>query len=400
MASAPPIWAQVHTVDADGTTNFLDDVTFTGKMTDLAGPMGLGTAANTNVPLTLANFSGGLTALNILSTKRAMSIVQSTDWSNLSDGSFYDTIDITHKSAGDAIFIAHIGGLKPAGSVVSGADAAVNVLIPAYRDALGDGRTGGTVINNFTGQHGYVVDYQSVVSGTAMSIAYAGSDEAIFINSQPTGTPVGNGLAVWLVHYGTNDCIKIDHHEGTGGTTFQLTRYDNASGSSQWIRLKLTGEANQRFSMTYNGVMQWSQDGTAAPDAFLKYGTSAKQLTIQNELKIQQGSGSSASRTLSLFTTGDAQIAFQITGVGKLQWGDRTAALDTNLYRNGVNTLKTDGLLQVGALLQTVASASGSAGLNLPHGAAPSAPVDGDIWTTTAGVFARVNGVTKTFTLT
>lgn len=28
------------------------------------------------------------------------------------------------------------------------------------------------------------------------------------------------------------------------------------------------------------------------------------------------------------------------------------------------------------------------------HGVAPSAPVDGDIWTTTAGLYVRVNGVT------
>ncbi|MES2531974.1 MAG: hypothetical protein V4636_13130 [Pseudomonadota bacterium] len=30
----------------------------------------------------------------------------------------------------------------------------------------------------------------------------------------------------------------------------------------------------------------------------------------------------------------------------------------------------------------------------LPHGAAPGAPVDGDMWTTTAGLFVRINGVT------
>jgi len=42
----------------------------------------------------------------------------------------------------------------------------------------------------------------------------------------------------------------------------------------------------------------------------------------------------------------------------------------------------------------TLASAVGTAGFNLPHGAAPTAPVNGDLWTTTAGVFARINGAT------
>lgn len=46
--------------------------------------------------------------------------------------------------------------------------------------------------------------------------------------------------------------------------------------------------------------------------------------------------------------------------------------------------------------LITVASATGSAGLNLPHGAAPTSPVNGDMWTTTGGMFLRLNGGTQT----
>lgn len=42
----------------------------------------------------------------------------------------------------------------------------------------------------------------------------------------------------------------------------------------------------------------------------------------------------------------------------------------------------------------TAASNVTNAGLNLPHGAAPAAPVNGDMWTTTLGAFARINGVT------
>lgn len=42
----------------------------------------------------------------------------------------------------------------------------------------------------------------------------------------------------------------------------------------------------------------------------------------------------------------------------------------------------------------TVASASGGAGINLPHGSAPTSPTNGDIWTTTSGLYARINGTT------
>ena len=45
-------------------------------------------------------------------------------------------------------------------------------------------------------------------------------------------------------------------------------------------------------------------------------------------------------------------------------------------------------------LLTTLASATGSAGLNLPQGTAPTSPNNGDVWTTSTGVYARVNGAT------
>lgn len=37
---------------------------------------------------------------------------------------------------------------------------------------------------------------------------------------------------------------------------------------------------------------------------------------------------------------------------------------------------------------------TGIASLRIPHGAAPTTPVNGDIWTTTGGLFVRINGVT------
>lgn len=45
-------------------------------------------------------------------------------------------------------------------------------------------------------------------------------------------------------------------------------------------------------------------------------------------------------------------------------------------------------------LFTTKASATGSSGLNIPHGAAPTSPVNGDFWSTTSGFFGRVNGST------
>jgi hypothetical protein len=48
--------------------------------------------------------------------------------------------------------------------------------------------------------------------------------------------------------------------------------------------------------------------------------------------------------------------------------------------------------------LTTAASIAGAAGLNLPPGTAPSIPANGDMWTTSANLFARVNGITYNLT--
>jgi hypothetical protein len=46
--------------------------------------------------------------------------------------------------------------------------------------------------------------------------------------------------------------------------------------------------------------------------------------------------------------------------------------------------------------VSTIASASANAGFSIAHGVAPTSPVNGDIWTTTTGVFARINSTTQT----
>ncbi len=47
------------------------------------------------------------------------------------------------------------------------------------------------------------------------------------------------------------------------------------------------------------------------------------------------------------------------------------------------------------AILITDASDTAAAGLRLPHGADPTSPVNGDLWTTTGSAFVRINGVTQ-----
>jgi hypothetical protein len=87
-----------------------------------------------------------------------------------------------------------------------------------------------------------------------------------------------------------------------------------------------------------------------------------------------------------------------------------TAAVDTNTtqlattayvinqgYLKSATASSTYLALSGGTLtgkVNTAASAAGGAGFNLPHGTAPTSPTNGDVWTTTAGMYMRVNGTT------
>ncbi len=57
-------------------------------------------------------------------------------------------------------------------------------------------------------------------------------------------------------------------------------------------------------------------------------------------------------------------------------------------------TISSTGAATFSGAVTTPASTTGTAGINLPHGSAPSSPVNGDMWTTTSGLFVRINGVT------
>lgn len=79
---------------------------------------------------------------------------------------------------------------------------------------------------------------------------------------------------------------------------------------------------------------------------------------------------------------------------------DRYDRDDQDRLRNALETAISalESVVHPGSTVTVAASTLGAAGLNLPHsattGVAPSTPKDGDMWTTTAGLYVRINGVT------
>lgn len=71
--------------------------------------------------------------------------------------------------------------------------------------------------------------------------------------------------------------------------------------------------------------------------------------------------------------------------------------------RNTVDTAYSNlwlGELVANNGIEAAAGTTVRASLRLKHGVAPTVPDDGDMWTTTTGLFVHINGVTKTVTLT
>jgi len=63
------------------------------------------------------------------------------------------------------------------------------------------------------------------------------------------------------------------------------------------------------------------------------------------------------------------------------------------VYPYGALTMAGGGVITASTPTTSYAS------VNFPHGVAPSSPTNGDMWTTSSGLFIRINGVTKTVTL-
>jgi hypothetical protein len=112
---------------------------------------------------------------------------------------------------------------------------------------------------------------------------------------------------------------------------------------------------------------------------------------------------------------GEFQVSDPVTNSGTLtgSWKSQNANLlfaspvagtGTPSFRSLVDDDIPDGITTSGYLLISGGSLSGklntntsstaSAGLKLPHGTAPDTPENGDLWTTTLGLYARINNTT------
>lgn len=88
---------------------------------------------------------------------------------------------------------------------------------------------------------------------------------------------------------------------------------------------------------------------------------------------------------------GDLIDSFALIGTSADYLPLTGGTISGNLAVTGGTTLVT---VSAAGKVTTAPPTISLAGLNLPHGTAPTIPTNGDLWTTTAGLFARINGTT------
>jgi hypothetical protein len=181
--------------------------------------------------------------------------------------------------------------------------------------------------------------------------------------------------------------VDINHHTGSGTYTAWTVNVAGVVPVASIVWGDITGTLGNQTDLATALNAKLASADAATTYAPIASPTFTGTVTIPPGASIS-GFAPLASPALTgnvTITTNSAGAALFIeqTGAGNiLTLHDQ--ATDTNFVAIDAN-----------GKVNTVVADATTAGLNVPHGVAPTSPVNGDIWTTTTALFARVNASTK-----
>jgi YD repeat-containing protein len=176
----------------------------------------------------------------------------------------------------------------------------------------------------------------SFTGAVAIGTTTAGSAPTNYVGSSANNNMFVDATAGTVLNSGNNFIINIDSDNNATGTTFKIRHNTNST----------TGGADL-FTVDDSGLV------TATT-----FSGSGASLTALNGSNISTG------------TVADARLSSNV---------DLLNAAQTFTAKKTFTT-----------------SVAGNASFTVPHGVAPTSPVDGDVWTTSAGgIFVRINGATQ-----
>ena len=237
--------------------------------------------------------------------------------------------------------------------------------------------------------------------------------EVLDVRDNTVNPPVVNGkLALEPNVFGTvsnGDIIEETHHisalfqnQTSGTVVYNPVAYAkiysaSVAGAGYSGGGSLTGNSLFSYQNGNPDSMYSFGGGFLSPPNFTNFVGSYYNLFQLDHAPEPTGLGSIFYLTPRTIQMNDPQLTYYFyqfinkTGTSSFTISPYTG--NTAVSTNGTATYSATSHTFTGKVI-TPATATGGAGFNLPHGAAPTSPANGDCWTTTAGLFCYVNGAT------
>lgn len=197
---------------------------------------------------------------------------------------------------------------------------------------------------------------------------------------------------------------------GTGAESFEIEGHVaiTANDSPSSFGLILARDASDPGAQSFGASIQASSSAGSGTATQVIGATLLARLIGAGTVTTLTGLSVGVSRSAGTVTTGYGLVVQPIdTAMGTaygISVGDVTGGGTNYALSTGLGQVKFGDIVSVGGAtpssttaLVAPAGTTGVASLRVPHGVAPTSPVNGDIWTTTSGFLARVNGATASF---
>ena len=220
-----------------------------------------------------------------------------------------------------------------------------------------------------------------------LTVGTGGGIASTKVNAFLTATPVTGTASVYQLFNNTGGPSYIGQNDSAGadliGAAYSMT-IQAASGRTVVQAISGTGAITTVSStgLAVTGVGDftgWITPGASAKAAIRLVSTGTYYGKIQNDAADEW--------SLAYGSANDDTL-----GTSVLKWTPSGVAVTGTLSATGIGGI--GAATSATTNLNLAAGTTGVSTLRIPHGSAPSAPVDGDMWTTTAGLYIRINGGT------
>lgn len=397
----------------------------TGTNTTNFVNIGINSSGNTDATFTIATALDSYLYSNggklVIGTSTAKDIVFFTGGTLAAN----EVFRFTNAATGATALATVKGSVTAASSIAKAFAVTTTVTAAANGDVLYGGFMNPTFSNGaFTG----VTNYALGLSGGGLRIITGSIPNSGIVIRDITTTATSGGIYIGKTPDGTNYSLGADNAGSTflnfpvGGATIFQSNGATTLGSISDIRWSLQpGAATSGSQNAFRVLCPNSTALTASTDV------PSVQFTMPTNLQFSTG----AQTTMRLFNISQSTIRFvgassatltaNVNIQGAVSAGTNstvttTTALNIESFAvNGSSTPTNSFAIIANAMTGATnnyvanflggntifaACVTGYASINLPHGTTPTTLLNGDIWTTTAGLFCRINGVTKTVTLT